>query len=81
MFDADEGPKEWELKEEEPPERLQKKWDRAETLEPRPVICPACKKETPEGNLTCIFCETILARKSCPLNCLFSWLKRLFGKK
>jgi hypothetical protein len=80
MFD-DDGPKDWEVKDEEPPEALKKKWEREEALGSRPVVCPACKKETPAGNLTCIFCEALLAQGSCPVGCFFSWIKRLFKKK
>ena len=37
MFDDDEGPKDWEIKDEEPPEKLQKKWEREEA---QGVLCP-----------------------------------------
>lgn len=81
MFDADEGPKDWDIKDEDPPERLQKKWEREEAPGSELVVCPSCKKETPVGNLSCIFCGSALSQGSCPVSCLFSWIKRLFGKK
>ena len=80
MFENDEGPKDWELKDEEPPDRLQKKWEQEEDSDPGRIVCPSCKKEAPAGNLTCIFCETVLPQGSCPISCFFSWIKRLFKK-
>lgn len=61
MFDKDEGPHDWEMKDEEPPEKLQKKWEREETRGPQGVVCPSCKKETPDENRACIFCGTDLS--------------------
>ena len=80
MLDNDEGPKDWELKDEEPPERLQKKWDQEEAPCSQPVICPSCKKDNPATSLTCIFCSSVLSQTSCPVRCVLKWFKRLFGR-
>ena len=80
MFDHDESPKDWEMKDEEPPEKLRKKWEKEETAIPRTVICPSCKKETSAGNLTCLFCGAEILRESCPCLCFLSWIKQLFKK-
>ncbi|MFH0985538.1 MAG: hypothetical protein V1882_08375, partial [Candidatus Omnitrophota bacterium] len=63
MHDDEELP-DWEVKDEEPPERLQKKWEQEEARGPRKILCRACKKETPTENLTCIFCGTDLDFKN-----------------
>jgi len=76
----EEEPKDWEVREEEPPERLQKKWDREETAVPRMAVCPSCKKEMPAGNLACIFCGTEIFEKISLSRCFFAWVKRLFKK-
>jgi hypothetical protein len=64
MFGDDEGPKDWEIEDEEPPESLRRKWDEEEIQEKKPVVCPSCKKETPVENLACIFCGTELDFKN-----------------
>jgi len=76
----DEEPYDWEIKDEKPPERLQKKWDEEEAKEPRRVVCPSCKKETSTENLTCIFCGATLTQESCPSSCFLTWIKHLFKK-
>ena len=80
MLDDNEGPSEWEIKDEEPPEALRKKWERDEVSGSHLVVCPSCKKETPSGNLTCLFCAAILTQTSCPVGCFLSWIKRLFKR-
>ncbi len=79
MFD-DEEPKDWEIKDEEPPERLRKKWENEETTVSPIVVCPSCKKEVPSGNPRCIFCGAVMMQESCPLNCFWGWLKQLFKR-
>lgn len=64
MLGDDEGPKDWEIKDEEPPDRLQQKWEREESEGFKRAVCPSCKKETPAENLTCIFCGTDLDYKN-----------------
>lgn len=79
MFE-EKGPRDWEIKDEEPPEKLQKKWDREESLGTCVVVCPSCKKETPAGNLACIFCGTVLPQGSCPAPCFFSRIKPVYDR-
>ena len=78
MHDDDELP-DWEVKDEEPPERLQKKWEREETEERRKIACRSCKKETPVENLTCIFCGAEIFEEN-SLDRFLGWIKRLFRK-
>ena len=80
MFDGDEEPRNWEIKDEEPPEPLRKKWEREEVSGSKQVVCPSCKKETPAWNLTCIFCGETISQGGCPVRCFVSWVKRLFKK-
>ena len=80
MFE-DEGPKDWEVQDEEPPEHLQKKWEQEEAKGPRRVICPSCKKETSAENLTCVFCGTEVFEGEGPFRCFLTWVKHLFKKE
>lgn len=80
MMNEDEGPRDWEMKDEEPPEQLQKKWEREEASGPKAAVCPSCKKETPGENLTCVFCSATLSQASCPVSCFLTWIKRLFKR-
>ena len=75
MFD-EEDLKDWEIKDEEPPEALSRKWERGEGEGPQTVLCRSCKKETPEENLTCIFCAAVIF----PENCFLKWIKHLFKR-
>jgi len=79
MFD-DEEPRDWELRDEEPPESLRRKWEREEVLGPQKVMCPSCEKETSSENLTCIFCGATLLQEYCAGRCFLSWVKRLFKR-
>lgn len=80
MQDDEDGPKDWELKDEEPPESLRRKWDRDGAPDRGTVICPACNKETPAGNLTCIYCASPISQGNCPIGCFLSWIKRLLKR-
>ncbi len=80
MFDDEEGPKDWELKDEEPPPKLQKQWEREEVSAPQTVVCSSCKKETPSESLNCVFCGSRLAPASCLAGCFFEWIKRFFKR-
>lgn len=85
MMNEDEEPRDWEMKDEEPPEQLRRKWEREEDRGPQTVVCSSCKKETPAENLTCVFCGMKLTGNqdstSCPVKCFFTWVKRLFRKE
>ena len=79
MFD-DDGSKDWELKDEKPPQRLQEQWEREEDGGSQTIVCPSCKKETSTANLSCIFCGATIFREKCPGRCFFAWVKRLFTR-
>ena len=76
----DEGPKDWEIRDEEPPEALKRKWEEEEARGFKTVVCSSCKKETSAGNLTCIFCGATIPWDSGSASCFLSWVKRLFKK-
>ena len=76
----EEDAKDWEIKEEEPPETLRRKWEREEAAGPKALLCPSCQKETPAENLTCVFCGAVILPEFCPLTCAFNWIKRLFKR-
>lgn len=80
MLNDDEGPRDWEIEDEEPPESLKRKWEEEEASEKKSAVCPSCKKETPAENLTCIFCEEILLRECGSIRGFLVWVKRLFKK-
>jgi len=80
MLNDDEGPHDWEIQDEEPPEQLKKKWEQEEAEDPRTVVCPSCKKETPAENLTCIFCGGTILQENCPISYFLTWIKHLFKK-
>lgn len=78
MMDHEE-PKDWEIKDEEPPERLQRKWAVEDNASYESALCSSCGKLTPRYNLTCIFCGTVLPQAKKPIKFLL-WLKKLFSK-
>lgn len=63
MMLEDEEPKDWEIREEQPPEKLRQKWDAEEHRGSEPVACFSCKQMTPSHNTTCIFCGAVLRPK------------------
>ena len=74
MFDDDDEPKDWEIEEEEPPEKLKRKWDWEERTERKAIPCPKCKKYVPEDSLTCLFCGAKVFRDSGFLGKFLKWL-------
>jgi hypothetical protein len=80
MMNDDEELPDWEVKDEEPPERLQKKWEQEEARGPRTVVCPSCKKETSAENIACIFCGAEIFEEISLSRCFFAWVKHLFKK-
>jgi hypothetical protein len=79
MMHDDEEPHDWEIKDEEPPERLQKKWDREKVQGHRKIVCRSCKKETSTENLTCIFCGAEIFEEGL-FDRLLDWIRSLFRK-
>lgn len=76
----DESPSDWEIKDEEPPEQLRKKWEHEEAAGSKTVVCSSCKKETSAENLTCIYCRATIFRESCSFHCFLNWVQRLLKK-
>ena len=74
----DKEPKDWEIEDEEPPEKLQRKWNEEELSSKETVVCPACRKRVPRENLTCIFCGARVFQDSGFLGKILAWLKRIF---
>lgn len=72
MNDEDE-PKDWEIDEEEPPEKLKRKWDQEERVEHRAIPCPKCAKLVPEDSLACLFCGAQVFRDSGFLGKILRW--------
>ncbi|HOG24207.1 MAG: hypothetical protein BWY44_01082 [Candidatus Omnitrophica bacterium ADurb.Bin292] len=80
MFQEDDEPKEWEMKEEEPPRVLKEKWARDEILGPETVMCPSCKKRVSADNMYCLYCGARVLQKAGFLSGLFVRIKSFFGK-
>ena len=84
MLPEDEGPKDWEIKDEEPPERLQDRWAKEEIFGQPPLICPSCKRPVPAESLSCLFCGalvlgTSLARPGI-VERFTAWCRNVFTK-
>ena len=73
-FDDEEEPKDWEIEEESPPEKLRKKWDKDDLLE-KMVECPACKKRQPQRSLNCLFCGARIFEDSGLLGKILKWIR------
>ncbi len=67
----------WQFEEENPPDKLQKKWDREEIIPPAPMVCPSCGKQVPGDSLTCLFCDAQVLKDSGFLGKILAWLKSL----
>ncbi len=69
---------EWEMPEEEAPEKLRKKWDSEELEEKPAVTCPACKKRVPADSFRCIYCGERVFKDSGLLGKILKWVR--FGR-
>ena len=80
MFgDDEEEPKEWEIREEVPSEKLRHKWAQEDWEGAPPVVCPACQKTLQASVLTCLFCGAEVPHgKSGFLMKILAWLKGIF---
>ncbi len=56
MWQDDEEFKEWEFRDQEIPEKLQRKWQAREKAGEGTVRCPACGQHVSENALLCLFC-------------------------
>ena len=81
MFDSEEEPKDWEIEEEKPSEKLKRKWAQEDWEGQQPVHCPSCKQSVPTDILTCIFCGAeVYAGKSGFLLKFLSFVKSIFRR-
>ncbi|HPW65430.1 MAG TPA: hypothetical protein PLY30_04640, partial [Candidatus Omnitrophota bacterium] len=78
MFEDDE-PKDWELRDEEPPEALKEKWAKDEILGPGTVPCPSCRKRVPADSMDCLYCGARVLRKAGFLSGLLDRVKGFFS--
>ena len=75
MFDNDE-PKDWEIQEEIPPDKLKHKCAQEDWEGAPPVVCPVCKKTLSADVLTCLFCGAeVVQGKSGFLMKFLAWIK------
>lgn len=77
MF-ADDEPKDWEIEDEEPPEKLKKKWEEETGLR-ETVTCPSCRKQVLADSLTCIFCGSQVYQDSGLLGRIHKWIRQFFA--
>ena len=78
MFDDEEEPKDWEIEDEEPPEKLRRKWIEDGLSSRETVDCPACRKKLPRESLTCLFCGAPVYQDSGILGKILKWIKKVF---
>ena len=72
-------PNDWEMEEENPPDKLKHKWEKEESTSPVPVRCSVCKKFSPAENLTCLYCGAAIGEaKIGLLSKILFWFKNLF---
>ena len=76
----DEEPKDWEpIQDEDPPEKLKRKWIEEEFVPKDPVRCKSCQKFVPASNLACLFCGATIEHVDAGfLTRLLFWFKKLF---
>ena len=75
--DDEEEPKDWEIKEEVPSDKLKYKWAQEDWEGAPPVICPSCKKSVKADILNCIYCGGPIPQSGFLMKFL-SFLKRMF---
>jgi len=75
MFE-DEEPKDWEIEDEEPPERLREKWAKDEILGPGTLTCRRCGQSVPRKNLLCLYCGSRVSENAGFLSWLLSFFKK-----
>ena len=77
-YDDEEEPKDWEIKDEVPSEKLRYKWAQEDWEGAPNITCPSCKKSLKADVLTCIFCGAQVPHKSGFLMKLIAFFKRGF---
>jgi hypothetical protein len=78
---VDDEPKDWEIEDEEPPEKLKRKWFEDSLSFKETVECPFCRKWVSKESLACVYCGRRVFSDSGLLGNLVSWVKRIFGGK
>jgi hypothetical protein len=68
-------PKDWEIEDEEPPDRLKRKWDREEAKELKAVTCPNCHQPLPGDAFKCCYCGSQVFKDSGLLGKILKWLR------
>lgn len=68
--------KDWEIPDEIPPERLQKKWESEEMEEKPAVTCKACQKRVPASIFKCIYCGAQVFQDSGILGKILKWFRK-----
>ena len=77
--DDSNDPEDWdEIKDEDAPENLRRKWVVEEHFHKQPVPCPSCGKQVPADSLTCLFCGAVVCESGL-LGKIIVWLKKLFN--
>ena len=78
-MENEDEPKDWdEIKDEDAPENLKRKWVVEEHFPKKPVPCPSCRKLVPADSLTCIFCGAAVCESGL-LGKIILWFKKLFS--
>ena len=81
MFEDDDEPKEWEIKDEIPPKELEDKWFKESLSFRETVTCPSCAKELLLETLTCLFCGAKVFYDSGLLGKLMKWMQTILKVK
>ncbi len=74
-FEDEDEPKDWEMEEEEPPERLKRKWEEEEQKELKADFCRSCHQALPGDAFQCFYCGTQVFRDSGLLGKILKWLR------
>ena len=75
MEHPEDDPKDWEIQDEQPPDKLQQKWAEEEARGREVMICRKCKKHVTADSLTCVFCGAPTFRDTGFLGKILKWLK------
>ena len=74
-MDPHDDPKDWEMRDEEAPEKLQRKWAEEEARGREVIVCKNCKKHVTSDSLTCVFCGAATFRDSGLLGRILKWIR------
>jgi len=74
MFDNDDEIPEWEMRDEQPPEHLEKKWNKREGEGGKSIVCRSCGKRVSADLLLCLYCGNPTGIKPGVFGHLRSWI-------